>query len=255
MVLAGAAAIAALGLGTGPFGPGRARFGVGTAYADSVASNAGATSIASRSAVLHGVAHTTDTDSAVLFQYGRTTSYGHATPPKTIGAGRFAESARITGLAPGATYHFRFVVEQGSYPSTLSASSDLTFTTRRAPAGAGRHPRSAQPARLSLPSRVLHVRSRRVSIPIRCTGPTRSRCRGEIHVSSRRTLRKVIHTVDCASATFSVSSGNRRLVTATLGRACQSLLRGAPGHRIHATLRASLNPHQRALTAPVTLAG
>lgn len=54
------------------------------------------------------------------FEYGTTTSYGASSPTATNGGGTL--SAGLTGLQPGATYHYRIVSDAG-------AGSDATFTT------------------------------------------------------------------------------------------------------------------------------
>jgi hypothetical protein len=60
----------------------------------------------------------------VCFQWGLTTSYGNETTPQTIvGTGTF--SAEITGLTPGATYHFR----ARAIGDGVAYGDDMTFTT------------------------------------------------------------------------------------------------------------------------------
>lgn len=70
--------------------------------------------------------------SSVYFQYGTTTAYGTATSPKQVpaslpGAATAAiQSAAVSGLAPGTTYHYRIVAEGAGGPSY---GADQTLTT------------------------------------------------------------------------------------------------------------------------------
>lgn len=65
----------------------------------------------------------TTTMSQVQLQYGLTTSYG-TNVNKTTSSGTF----NLTGLKPGATYHYRFVITNGGGKSTTT--SDFTFKTK-----------------------------------------------------------------------------------------------------------------------------
>jgi hypothetical protein len=62
------------------------------------------------------------------FRYGPTASYGQSTAEGTIpvGTGGVNVSAQITGLTPGATYHFRVVAEN---EEGADSGADETFTT------------------------------------------------------------------------------------------------------------------------------
>jgi hypothetical protein len=63
-----------------------------------------------------------------FFEYGRTGSYGQATPATTLTAGNDDENVatRIEGLAPGVTYHFRLVARNAAGDTY---GDDATFTT------------------------------------------------------------------------------------------------------------------------------
>lgn len=78
------------------------------------------------------------------FEYGPTSSYGTSLPatPESVGGGeaQLPVSAELTGLAPGATYHFRLVAEN-TVGTTFG--EDRTFTTRTA-AEAGPMPRGIE---------------------------------------------------------------------------------------------------------------
>lgn len=63
------------------------------------------------------------------FEYGTTSSYGATVPcAQTAGSGNspVAESANVSGLSPGTTYHFRLV---GATMFATSRGADQTFTT------------------------------------------------------------------------------------------------------------------------------
>jgi len=67
------------------------------------------------------------------FEWGPTAAYGESTPAGTIAAGAASVtvSAPITGLTPGATYHFRVVTESAAGEAS---GDDQTFTTLSDPA-------------------------------------------------------------------------------------------------------------------------
>ena len=81
-------------------------------------------------------------------EYGRSTSYGSQTDSVGAGSGTAAAnvSTTITGLAPGTTYHYRFVAANASGPTN---GADGTFTT------AG----SAAPAAVTAPASSLSTNS------------------------------------------------------------------------------------------------
>ncbi len=70
------------------------------------------------------------------FEYGTSTSYGSCTAAVTLAAqsGAQPESAAVTGLTPGATYHFRLVVVTAA-GQTPGADQTFTTTTPRLPPG------------------------------------------------------------------------------------------------------------------------
>jgi FG-GAP repeat len=90
-----------------------------------------ATNLNTSTATLNG---TVDAGAAstVHFQYGATTGYGAVTPGQSLSASDSAQpiSAAVTGLSPGATYHFRIVAEN---LGGVSVGADQTFTTPVAP--------------------------------------------------------------------------------------------------------------------------
>ena len=93
-----------------------------------------ATDVVDESATLNGTLDDLDTASSVdvSFEWGATTAYGNETTPQTMtSTGTF--SVALSGLTPGATYHFRVkAVGDGT-----SYGSDLSFvTTGEAPSSA-----------------------------------------------------------------------------------------------------------------------
>jgi hypothetical protein len=86
-----------------------------------------ATGITSFGATLNGTVNGNNADSAVTFEYGTTTAYGSSiggTPATVTGAADTAVTAAITGLIPGATYHYRAVAVS---TSGTTYGGDQTF--------------------------------------------------------------------------------------------------------------------------------
>jgi hypothetical protein len=232
-------------------------FGAGAVWADSVAATGGVTSITSTSAVLHGTVHVTDPDSAWLFQYGTSTSYGHVTPLALVRAGFYAVSAQLNGLRSGTTYHFRLIVSQGSYPTTTSYSADAAFTTPAGGGGGGgggggNHGKFG---RSSLLSRSLHVHGGIVSITFKCAGASGAPCKGTTSLSAAGKLGKTTKTYGCGSAKFNTTAGKRATARISLSRNCRALLSSARHHKLGATLKTTFSTHQPQLKLPVTLNG
>ncbi len=82
-------------------------------------------------ATLHGSVLGDGTPTTYHFQWGRTLTYGHATPSTALGSpagpGSTALSAALTGLRPYSTYHYRVVAENGAHE--VSLGEDRSFTT------------------------------------------------------------------------------------------------------------------------------
>jgi hypothetical protein len=88
-------------------------------------------------AILNGRVDPRGCSTTYRFQYGRTSSYGNATPVQSAGAGSgYATfSAPITGLAPHTTYHFRIIAADSA---GTTHGKDMRFTTpSRCTAGSG----------------------------------------------------------------------------------------------------------------------
>jgi hypothetical protein len=80
------------------------------------------------SAVLHASVNPNGLPTTYRFEYGRTTAYGSTTPRASAGSGTapMEAEARIEGLRPGVTYHFRIVATNAA---GTSAGLDSAFTT------------------------------------------------------------------------------------------------------------------------------
>jgi trimeric autotransporter adhesin len=87
-----------------------------------------ATSVTRKAATLTGMVTPGGAATTYEFEYGTTTSYGSQTRSRYVGAGSNGVSAgaRISGLTPGLTYHFRLVATSSS---GTTDGSDQTLTT------------------------------------------------------------------------------------------------------------------------------
>ncbi len=88
-----------------------------------------ASGIGMNSAILNGTANPMNTSATVFFEWGLTTAYGStlaASPSNVTGNTPVAVSANLTGLAPGATYHFRI---GATNPCGTAYGADQSFST------------------------------------------------------------------------------------------------------------------------------
>lgn len=99
-----------------------------------VVATGGPTSIHESSATVTGTVNPNNESTTWEFQYGLTTSYGLQTAAQVLRASHSTSivSATLTGLEPGATFHYRLVALHGS--SVSSAGADQTFVTLPDPA-------------------------------------------------------------------------------------------------------------------------
>ena len=90
-----------------------------------------ATAITGTTATLNGTINPNGLGTDWYFEYGTTTGYGNATPvaPAGSGSANVTVSANITGLAGGATYHYRLI---GTNAIGTTPGNDLTFTLEAA---------------------------------------------------------------------------------------------------------------------------
>ena len=91
-----------------------------------------ASSIRDTTATLNGSVNPLGQSTNAYFEYGTSTSYGAKSSVKSVGSGSNSTNVAIgiTGLTPGATYHFRIVAQNAT---GTSPGSDQTFTTTGPP--------------------------------------------------------------------------------------------------------------------------
>jgi hypothetical protein len=91
-------------------------------------STAPATNPTSSGATLNGSVNPNGQQTTYAFQWGPTSGYGHETPLGSAGSGTatVSESATLSGLDGGTTYHFRIIAMS---PGGTSVGSDQSFTT------------------------------------------------------------------------------------------------------------------------------
>ena len=99
---------------------------IGYDLVNAVVTTNAATNVTSSSATLNGTVNPNGLTTAVHFEYGTTTNYGHITANRNYSGNTTQNvSANITGLRPNTTYHFRLV---GTNNGGTSYGSDRTFT-------------------------------------------------------------------------------------------------------------------------------
>jgi hypothetical protein len=91
-------------------------------------STGGARRVTTTSALLGGVVNPNGASTTYRFEFGRTTKYGRSTTATSAGSGnaQVVASARIGGLKPGVTYHYRLV---GTNSAGTTTGADRVFTT------------------------------------------------------------------------------------------------------------------------------
>ena len=92
------------------------------------ASTSAASSVEEEQATLNGTVNPRGTDTHYYFQYGATTAYGSSTSEGNAGSSTSSvpESAAVTGLQAGTTYHYRIVANN---TGGTSYGADQTFST------------------------------------------------------------------------------------------------------------------------------
>jgi hypothetical protein len=106
----------------------------GAAFADDDGSNAApavvaleATNVGSTGALLRGEINPKGRATTYVFEYGTTTAYGLQTASaSSVSSSWELVSARVDGLQPGTTYHYRLVATNSK---ATKLASDRTFTT------------------------------------------------------------------------------------------------------------------------------
>lgn len=95
-------------------------------------STGGASDVSESFAALNGVVNPHGLETSCYFQYGATPAYGEQTPASSIGAASAGVKVTqpLSGLALGATYHYRLVAVSSA---GTTQGQDRTFTTKRIP--------------------------------------------------------------------------------------------------------------------------
>ena len=106
-------------------------------------------SITQSSATLNGTVDPNGRETTFYFEYGTSTSYGTKTTVRSAGSATTPqpESAGISGLQAGRTYHFRVVATSDAGTST---GKDVSFTTSSTPAVATADATSVAPTSATL---------------------------------------------------------------------------------------------------------
>lgn len=106
-----------------------------TVRAAPIATTGSATDVATSAATLNGIVGPQGEATSAYFVLGTTTAYGLSTATAAAGSGANATAvaARVAGLAPGTTYHYRLVAANAT---GTSRGADHTFTTASAPVAA-----------------------------------------------------------------------------------------------------------------------
>ncbi len=112
-----------------------AAVGVSAAHAATAkptASSGGTRDLTSDSVTLLGTVNPKGTATSFTFEYGPTQSYGSQSAPVAVGAGttNVAVTANLTGLTPGATYHYRLVATNAN---GNDIGRDRNFTAKPLP--------------------------------------------------------------------------------------------------------------------------
>jgi hypothetical protein len=95
-----------------------------------------ASGVSSSAATVHGSVNPNGVATTYHFDYGTSTKYGKSTAPASAGAGKTAVSVAVhlTGLRPGAVYHYRLVAQS---PGGITSGGDRTFSAKAVIAVAG----------------------------------------------------------------------------------------------------------------------
>lgn len=222
------------------------------AAADVVAITGTATSVGTMNATLNCIALPARGGSSWEFQYGPSTAYGEHTAPLPLAAGLTALTERVTGLAAATSYHYRLIVLDGE--TIYGTGSDQTFTTTDAPA-VSPSPVGAR----GLSVRQVRVVRGRAVIRLACPSSPGTRCPRLLALRVRRGAPGHAPGLRCAAAApatlaAAASAGPDAPLRLGVRARCLKALRGAPRHRLRATLVARFAGQRGLVRLPVTLA-
>ena len=209
--------------------------------------------VGDREATLDGTVTPFSSRASAAFEVGRTTAYGLVVPAGILppGRGAAAVSARVAGLRPGTTYHYRLAATNGA---GTTRDADRTFTTTgTAGSGGAGEPTSGdrRAPQVGVATRT-RVRARRVALTLRCPLVETLGCRIALRLETARRVGR--HRVLLAAARARLRGGQRRVVTVALTRAGRAQLRAHPRLRARLTLKArDASGNRRTTVRRVTL--
>lgn len=222
-----------------------------------------ATSLSETGATLHGTVNPDGEATKYVFDYGATTAYGqHSTEvtlPATDHTGH-PVSATLTGLAPGAAYHFRLVATN---PKGTAEGSDGVFTTAspfsppsEPPPGGTTTATTAATTPVAPPPPKLEEASPLVAGSLRLAAPRHgTSVRGSIEVSRSGAGGRL--EVDLVAKNASLARRRHRATQVTVGRLVRS---SVPAGKVpfsvalNARAKAALRRHRRlAITVRIVL--
>lgn len=210
-----------------------------------------ASGLAPVAATVTGTVAANGPSASLHFEYGTTLAYGSATPQQTLGAGVSPQpvTAALSGLLPGATYHYRVVA---SNPDGTSTGTDRIFTTPINPPGptpangpstTPANPSGAPPANpsevpaafrgLTLTGQSVRL-TRKGAAPIKvfCPAATQGTCAGKLKLTtkaktkSRKGKHKTI-TVTLGTVSCTVAAGERKTLDVRLSKRARARVKRA----------------------------
>jgi hypothetical protein len=197
-----------------------------------IVSTGPATEIGPDSATLIGNVNEIGVPTSYHFEYGPTTAYGSETPAIDLGAEvtELPVAAKVDGLSPGTTYHFRLV---GTNEAGAGYGHDQSFTTAPAAAPPSGSTTGSIPvfAGVSLVSRTLTLSGRFITAKVSCPAGTVGGCSGLTKLSARG--RTGTRRVALGKARFSIAAGGRAKLRVRVSPAGLRRLQGV--RRLRAT--------------------
>lgn len=184
-----------------------------------------ATLVGADTAKLAGTVNAEGSVTRYFFEYGPSTSYGHATASASaVGQEVIKVSDRLSGLQPVTTYHFRLV---GQSAGGTSNGPDITFTTGPRPLG-----------RVFLPAKA-PLKKGAAAIELQCRGVAIAECQGTIVLRAR--IKKGIRfiLVKVGEGHFDFFGGQKKVVTVSLNQAGRKVIAQSEGKAIPTVVSAA----------------
>jgi hypothetical protein len=181
------------------------------------ATTAAAAAVTGQSATLRGSVTAKGIPTSYRFEYGRTAAYGKATATVAVGGGLYpvAAAAKLSGLSPATTYHYRIVA---SNAGGMTKGADHIFKT----AGSAPPPPPPAPfAGVRLVSTHLTTAGRFVTLKLRCPAGTVGTCSGQTKLSARK---RAATRVRLGRVTFSIAPGQQAKLRLRVSRPGRRLL-------------------------------